>query len=521
MEEASAPQITWHMVEAFRHYPRPVTIEVDHSGLGKTKFSVVEEHLEPLKGASTVQEYLELVDKAYAHWTSLGIFKNVTFEIGPLEHEAKQGFKVHVKFEEGLQQSAGLFLHQRKGVLIPFFQHSFMNLFGRAWVGQVYSGLAGSRAFADRNLFGVRLGGWNRWLGGENSLTLFRRTTPDRGSQEIVRHMQCSLKTLDSEGWTNELSAGVVQRESTLQPERTTGAETGIAYKAYLNQGWIYDAVVEVVNPLTSEFGMPVGGQSLEVDVEVSALHETNATLNYMIKNEFKSQWYIPLFSAPAWTLNIVDKPPNSRRKNPEGGATNNVVTATVEPSSRFAILGLFFKSGLAFCTKGRVPQSDRFVLGDNAIRSYRAIGPGIPRPRRSGEEREPQSLPRETGGNAMACACVNLSMPIPQLLPDGLTFAHCFINAGNLDYIPGPRSMTLNWLTNFVRDAKASVGCGFVFAYLPFLGHFGRLEANISLPLDARGRPFRPADDHVFERYKLGLTWTTDGSIPLYPSSQ
>ena len=46
-------------------------------GLQKTQYSVVKDHLEPLQECTTIPDYLDLADRASAHWNDLGIFKQV------------------------------------------------------------------------------------------------------------------------------------------------------------------------------------------------------------------------------------------------------------------------------------------------------------------------------------------------------------------------------------------------------------------------------------------------------------
>eukprot|EP00667_Euglena_gracilis_P007929 EG_transcript_8016 len=518
------PHISWDMVNRFRAYTEPVTVEVAHSGLERTHPSVVQEQLAMVGTATSVQEYLDLADEAIAQWSHLGIFRSISFDVNPHSDPAvAKGFRAVAHFEENLGWSAAARLHLHKESFLPYIQLSWDNVFGRAWSSQVFAGGAGP----GRQLGGLRWGTRSGWMGLEWWLALWQRLRPPAdhalGCAERALQLQYYVTTPYIDGWGHQVSVGLEHRQ--LQPPegldlRRVG-ELARSLKGYVRHILHYDTVMEMVNPVAEDFGMPVGGSAMELDSEYAVVSGDDQ-IHQFSKHELRSSWYIPLFSDPQWNVTIHPEkgaaaPPNTSA--PDGALQD--VTVTVEQPRHYAVLGLFLRLGYILSSRGIVPHDERLFLTNNSVRGYGVIGPGSPNAPREGEEAPALEPHPVTGGNVLAAVTADLSMPLPDLLPDGLTFAHCFWNAGNVDFVPDRAQQTPRWLLDFLRTSKGSVGFGFVFGYLPLLGHLGRVEANVSWPLDLLGRPYKPADSAVFQRYKLGLTWSSSGSVNLYPSHQ
>jgi hypothetical protein len=522
--EAEVPHLTWEMVNRFRNYPDPVTIEVTHTGLSRTHPSVVEEELATVRAAATIPEYLALASDARNRWSNLGLFNRIGFEIAPHpDPTVTKGFLAIARFVEAAAWSWVARLHIHKESLFPCLQISRDGLFGRPYCAQTF----GSWAGVGRHLFGVRLGRRGLWDSGEAWLSVWQRSRPASdpplGCDETVRQIQAYFNTPYRGGWGHQITAFLEQRllgEANGDVEVVPEARR--SWKAALRHIWHSNSVVEVVNPLTEDFGMPVGGGSTEFDSELSVIMADGRS-NGIGKFEFHSCRFRPVLSDHDWTMHVNREARGDGLPIDAAAGSEDDATASIEQPQRYLILGLFTRLGWMLSTEGHVPMSERFFMGDNYIRGFKGVGPGIPFPTSATEDAPLLTqVPRQTGGTTLASACVDLMLPLPDLLPDGLAFAHVFANTGNVADAPLTGSDRVQWLQNFVLNARSSVGCGIVFGYLPLLGHLGRLEANVSFPLNAFGRPYRPHEAcPLFQQYKIGLTWTTNGVVGLYPPFQ
>jgi len=152
--EAEVPHLTWEMVNRFRNYPDPVTIEVTHTGLSRTHPSVVEEELATVRAAATIPEYLALASDARNRWSNLGLFNRIGFEIAPHpDPTVTKGFLAIARFVEAAAWSWVARLHIHKESLFPCLQISRDGLFGRPYCAQTF----GSWAGVGRHLFGLVL----------------------------------------------------------------------------------------------------------------------------------------------------------------------------------------------------------------------------------------------------------------------------------------------------------------------------------------------------------------------------
>jgi outer membrane protein assembly factor BamA len=168
------------------------------------------------------------------------------------------------------------------------------------------------------------------------------------------------------------------------------------------------------------------------------------------------------------------------------------------------ASLSLHLKAGLiwAFGDQTRIRVNDRYSLDSTFVRGYRGIGPGAPDILNPPPISDPPG--EQPGGNVMGAVSASLNFPIPG---SSVITGHCFANMGNLQYSEKKEEVfTQEYLQQFIKGAKSSVGVGMVFHVLPLM--YGRLEFNAAFPLEKNGPMMRPAG-HVFDRFKLGLQWS------------
>eukprot|EP00668_Euglena_longa_P011409 GGOE01013810.1.p1 GENE.GGOE01013810.1~~GGOE01013810.1.p1 ORF type:complete len:477 (-),score=123.70 GGOE01013810.1:86-1480(-) len=452
-----APVITEDVWQRWVNHAGPITIRVEHSGLGTTKPSVVRQQLQRLEQANTVRDFLLAYIAAVERWEAMDIFKGINYSLLP-DPAQPRGVVARVEFTEKAEKSAGITVQREDFRTTPEVRFSDNNLFGLAWeVALMAQGPTAAHRQVSLSLRSKNppFGKWTQWM-------LFNRLrSSDLNSLKLQqsRGLHFGIQSFPGPFGEHYVEVGYEHRDVQPGPEGGVSPELqqdrGMSERAYLRHEctvshWVHSP--GAIFPL---------GWNLWIANEVSNIIRT-------VKHDLKADVYLPLL---------------------QGGLVS---------------LSLHAKLGLLWAYGGvrRIRSNDRYLLDSTYVRGFRSVGPGAP------DVFHPPPVKATAqellGGNVLGAASASLNFPIPGL---SLFTGHCFLNAGNLVYNEDLSQVcTKSFLGEFLHSASTSFGVGLLCRMMPL--SYGRLEINASFPLRARGEViWRPAP-HVFGPFRLGVHW-------------